>query len=77
MEEIKIEKGIEIPSKAGQRGRETKFPFDSMEIGDSFICSSGTIALSSAHYYAKRKHKGFKVTQRKLPDGTCRVWRIN
>lgn len=70
--DIKIEKGIPLPK---QNGRAVRYPFDGMEINDSFyvpgIKSSADIRGSIGYAMAKR---GWKFACRKDGDGV-RVWR--
>lgn len=67
MNQPRIEKGVPIPGR---------FPFEQMEVGDSFAVPSGvprtTISIAALRY--GRKH-GAKFTTRTLPDGTIRCWR--
>lgn len=71
MNEIKIEKGVPVPSPPMR----AKYPFKDMEVGDSFFVSSEYIdkVRSSAASYA-RAH-GMKFTTRQEGDG-LRVWRV-
>ena len=71
--EIKIEKGIPIP--AGQQGAPRKYPFDEMEIGDSFLVAEEKIRSVRALASLAKKKNGMKVATRKV-DGGFRVWRI-
>lgn len=74
---MKIEKGVPIPSsKRGIPGGGFR---ESMEVGDSYLCPSGTkqsSASSSAIRWAKDRGYKWKFTTRQQPDGTIRVWRI-
>jgi hypothetical protein len=72
---VVIEKNIPMPPK---KKREMKSDFHSllksMNVGDSFAVkkdSEANRAQSLAKYY------GFKLTQRKLDDGTYRLWLID
>ena len=68
MSHLPIDKGIPMPGK---------FPFEKMEVGDSFVIPPDT-RRTTASVAAKRfadKH-GVKFATRKLPDGTLRCWRI-
>ena len=68
---FEIEKGIEIPeARAGKR----TYPWQEMEIGDSFFVKGGTYdQLNSATSYAgSRRNKKFVV--RVVPEGV-RIWR--
>lgn len=72
-EMLKVEKGITVPRVR----RYTKYPFDKMEVGDSFYCDGATrnSIASSASRYARNKGQGKKFTIRKEGNG-CRCWRI-
>ena len=72
--EFHIEKGIPVPKTAGA-GRKTKYPFESMQVGDSFFVKDGTVkTLSrSCGTYGKRLER--KFTSRTV-DGGARVWRV-
>lgn len=67
MTSFKIDKTIPIPPK--QMGREPKYPWKEMEVGDSFLVPNITrekINATSPHgKYLKRQE-----------DGGVRVWRI-
>lgn len=79
---IQIEKGIPIPPT--QRDRETMFPFDRMEVGDSFLFLVGkrdpkraNSVVSSACCRYKRSHPGYQFSARLMPDKKgIRVWRV-
>ena len=67
MSEIKIDKGIPMPSL-------TRYPFDEMEVGDSFLVPSDN--RTSVSTLVSRNHNGKKFSLRKMTDGTYRCWRI-
>lgn len=73
MSEFHIEKGIPVPKMTGA-GRKTKYPFESMQVGDSFFVKDGAVkTLSrSCGTYGKRLER--KFTSRTV-DGGARVWR--
>ena len=71
MEEFKIEKGVPVPPRNGGRGAPEKYPFSSMEVGDSFLAPEK--AQSSTQSAGKRL--GMKFTSRKEADGV-RIWRV-
>jgi len=63
-----IDKGIPFPSK---------YPFATMQVGDSFLVPLGTSRFAvgqSAKRYGE-KH-GMKFTVRQVADKTFRCWRI-
>lgn len=67
-----IEKGIEMPSTNGK----TKYPFATMEIGDSFFVEGKEKKnkVMSAVSQNSRRHAPKKFTTRFTDDG-IRVWR--
>lgn len=70
MDEIKIDKGIPIPAKGA--GRNRKYPFREMEIGDSIFTEKlGTTSLIKNW----ESSTGFKFTTRSENNGR-RIWRI-
>ena len=74
--EIKIEKGVPVPPKSRNGGRKLKYPFDQMEVGDSFAANAPqNTVLSSARAYARR-NPGMTFTTREIDKKSCRVWRI-
>jgi hypothetical protein len=68
---ITIEKNVPIP-KTHERGNK-KYPFDEMDVGDSFTCDTPNIN-NSVRFYAKR-NEGKKFTTRKVGEAQWRVWR--
>lgn len=69
----KVEKNIPIPNN--HPGRKKRYPFDSMEIGDSFETSviKFNSARSAAWSYGKKSGKVF--TSRRFKT-IGRIWRI-
>jgi len=73
---IKIEKGI--PYVAGKRGRKSEYPWEEMEVGDSFFApglkSPHSQALRASQRYAPAVFK----TAPSVVDGVkgARVWRL-
>lgn len=79
-----ILKGIPVPIPNHGPGSSAKYPWDSMEVGDSFVavCPEGKrkvahtgnmSALSTRH----AKRLGFKFVTRKMGDGNIGVWRVS
>lgn len=69
--EIEIEKGIPVPTGTGN----LKYPFSTMEVGDSVLFSdiaAGKKAYNSARKFNLRSEKRF--VQRKTEEGV-RIWR--
>jgi hypothetical protein len=72
-----IEKNVPFERKK----KETKYPFDKMEVGDSFFVECDEFNSSSrrastmalALYHTKSEKKKFKSA---LCDGGFRVWRV-
>ena len=70
-----IEKGIPLPSTY------SNYPFELMEIGDSFSIGKYDIETSrnvrsAARHWTVRNKNNKKFTVRKQRDNTVRVWRI-
>jgi hypothetical protein len=70
---IKVEKNIPIPPR-GPRGC-YKYPFDAMDVGDSFFVKGGVYKTLSASVRSAAHRMGRKFTCRVYDDG-IRVWRI-
>lgn len=64
---VQIETGIPIPAKP----HKSKYPWDTMEVGQSFVGGRGLGTLASA----TGKRIGRKFVTRKLECGNVRVWR--
>ena len=73
-DKYKIEKNIKIPKRKG--GYSSKYPWDEMEIGDSFLFTkdikSGSIYSLVSQSNAKRSPKHFAARE---VDGGIRIWR--
>lgn len=67
---FKVEKNIPIPQKTHL----TKYPFYSMEIGDSFETEEGRVRQAAFNYAAD--HPEYKFKSRKTEIG-FRVWRVS
>ena len=73
---FEIEKGIPMIAKA--TGRATKFPFNKMEVGDSFLVLRDQIKSEGAFRVSARSygvHHNKKFSVRKVENG-FRCWRI-
>jgi hypothetical protein len=70
----KIETGIPMPHRNAGPGATPKYPWASMEIGQSFFVSNPPKYFQSMVGHAGRLHKR-KFTYRKMEDGV-RVWRV-
>ena len=66
---FEIEKNIEIPAS------KSKYPFDKMMVGDSFLAvgETGNGLSNSAHHFGKLHSMKFKTMR---TEGDIRVWRI-
>jgi hypothetical protein len=72
---FKIEKNIPLPS-GGAGGKESKYPFMQMEIGDSFQApDEQRNAIRSMATYHTRKHK-MRFIVRKDGEAHVRIWRV-
>ena len=70
---LEIEKGIEKP--AAQKRDRTKYPWTTMEVGDSFFVPGGKLkSIKSLVYGRSRKSDGRKFSALSV-DGGVRVWR--
>lgn len=67
---IKIDKGVPLVPKCAN-GKLSKYPWRTMNVGDSFFCTTKNIQ-SACSYAALRT--GFKFESRKENNG-FRVWR--
>lgn len=76
---IKIEKGIPVPNK----NLKIQYPFDEMEVVDSFFIDSNNMDINKlqikiatkATYYKSRINNKVKFTCKKVDNGV-RCWRI-
>ena len=68
---FKIDKNVELPNS------NKKYPFDDMDVGDSFLISGETIGsnVKSAIQHFKKVEKYKKFQTRTVNEGV-RVWRI-
>ena len=72
--QIKVDKAVPIPLPAYGPGRPPKYPFHSMEVGDSFLAdelSAGYVKVRASTYGAGARKK---FVTRKTAEG-LRVWR--
>lgn len=73
-----IEKGVPLPIHWG-RGAPAKYPFNSMEVGDSFFVAGGTRernALRTAASWAGKRATPRKRYAIRKVDGGYRCWRV-
>lgn len=71
--QIVIEKNVPIPTIRAK----TKYPFDKMNVGDSFVINKKTNAASVTVAYWKKKLPGTDYTVRAIDENSSRVWRID
>lgn len=67
----KIEQDVAMPRRKGGPGRSPKYPFGTMEIGDSFEFheSEKKAIKKSSDSYGRSNSKKFAIRD-------CRIWRI-
>lgn len=70
---FKVEKGIPAPEKSV---RESKYPFELMEVGDSFVINAciETVRRRATKYRWSNAPWHFRIA--KDADGNARLWRI-
>jgi hypothetical protein len=81
---VQIDKGIPMPNPERVRGAAPKYPWRTMEVGDSFILREyagrdSTTRASAQIDYAK-KSTGRQFAQRKVEENGkifIRVWRVS
>jgi hypothetical protein len=66
-----LEKGIAIPEKQ----KVVKYPYQYMEVGDSFLVPEGNLSKVCNASYREWKKTGRKYTAR-VVEGGVRVWRV-
>jgi hypothetical protein len=66
-----VEKGLPVPGPT----MPCKYPWDQMEVGDSFFVEGGSVTTLGASAYSAAKRLGWKFTTRTVPGG-ARSWRI-
>lgn len=75
MSSVKLEKNKPIPERNGKN----KYPWATMQIGESFITESRFPVFGSLAYFnskqKKRKQKQIGIETRQEGD-KCRVWRV-
>jgi hypothetical protein len=73
---IKIEKNVPIEKKKGKemRGRKATYPFNEMEVGDSFITPKKAIYSSVTSRHMRKPTERFTVSLQE--NGWYRIWRI-
>ena len=66
-----LERGLAIP----ERKTSPKYPYEQLELGDSFYIQDGDLAKLCNANYREWRRTGKKYTARKVDKGV-RVWRI-
>lgn len=69
---FKLERGVPLPPKSGKPGGLTD-TIRKMKEGESFVIPPGRHV---ADVWPIAKHLGVKLTSRRQPDGSTRIWRI-
>ena len=72
---ICIDKNIPIPPRIRSGGRKPKYPWDTVEIGDSFLLATSNVDSAHAQAGHAAVRYGIKLSVRKTNEG-YRVWRI-
>ena len=82
IDEYLIESGIEIPNSRGNTKGGQRYPFERMEVGDSFLIKpNGTpkrqlqVRVCAAWTRHASRKNGKRFTSRSV-EGGVRVWRI-
>lgn len=75
---IIIEKNVALPPRRNplSTGRPRIYPFDIMDVGDSFAVpmkKKNAVATTANRY---GKNNNMKFTTRVMDNGTIRVWRV-
>lgn len=79
MNDIKIEKGVPIPALERPRvraSRGTKYPWDQLEIGDSFEFDGFLKHARTLASRRKRKDSRNYAVRRDPMSGVVRIWRV-
>jgi hypothetical protein len=71
---IEVDRGIPLPARPGGAGAVPKYPWRTMDVGDSFLVPAKTPRTFSAQMTNAAKSTGRKFAARTV-DGGCRVWR--
>lgn len=76
MEPIKIDKNVPMPPKPASRHI---YPWDAMEVGDSFFAPDPKGELVRAQSYPEGKKRGVKFASRTVTENGVkgvRIWRV-
>lgn len=75
-----IEKGIPVPDAWRNKKGESKYPWKSLDVGDSFVVKKEhrkSWAFIFAAVLKAQKDHGIKLTTRLVDEGTRRIWRVS
>lgn len=79
VQKVKIQKDVTIPPLPGKEGggRPNKYPWDKLQVGDSFYIDnqSSPYSMLKAYNYGLPIKKRIKITRRLEGKGQ-RIWRI-
>jgi hypothetical protein len=76
MSEYQITNQVPIPKRAGKLGKPIVYPFEDMNVGDSFLVTDVRkfdASRNSACKYGQRHNKKFVTS---FTDEGVRIWRI-
>lgn len=76
MNEVMVEKNIDMPV---MRVTASKYPYDEMEVGDSFMVTSERVSMINTMCGVNKKkgeELGMKFIAKRV-EGGVRVWRIS
>lgn len=69
-----IEEGVPMPPV--RRGRPSPYPWDDMDVGESFVATTESVYQAVSRANARHTSSGKRWTTRKEGENTWRVWRI-
>lgn len=87
---FEIEKGVPLPDRraGGPKGK-SKYPWASMQVGDSFTAASrgptktgmqnktqNSLSASARHWALNSGNRTFRVSTRIIDENTVRCWRV-
>ena len=77
MPEFTIEKNVPRPKRISPKKGQTKYPFSTMDLDDSFPVGASNVAVLNARaaWYRNNPKSPARFSVRKTPDG-CRCWRV-
>lgn len=77
VQKVKIERGVPLTSRKNSGGCPNKYPWEKLEVGDSFYIDnqSSPYSMLKAYNYGLPIKKRIKITRRLEGNGQ-RIWRI-